>query len=157
MPAKAAGVHGPRPSMLTWLGLTVEEVDLSDLSSKALTLLLQGRHEEEDAGFKVRRQSRRHVRAFLALSRADQHKVLMRNEVWVYREDWEREVDDNKVLQLLNEEEEEEELAEDERPTLEAATGLAARTRKKTKKRRRRRRRIGHRRDLWMRALSPRP
>ena len=121
MPAKAAGVHGPRPSMLTWLGLTVEEVDLSDLSSKALTLLLQGRHEEEDAGFKVRRQSRRHVRAFLALSRADQHKVLMRNEVWVYREDWEREVDDNKVLQLLNEEEEE--LAEDERPTLEAATG----------------------------------
>ena len=62
MPAKAAGVHGPRPSMLTRLGLTVEEVDLSGLSSKAFTLLLQGRHEE-DAGFKVRRQSRRHVRA----------------------------------------------------------------------------------------------
>ena len=75
-----------------------------------------------DAGFKVKRQSRRHVRAFLALSRAEQHSVLLRNEVWVYREDREREVDDNKVLQLLKGEEEED-LAEDECPTLEAAAG----------------------------------
>ena len=132
MPKKATGTHsltvlrsfchrlaeepyqGPA-CPLQRLGLTLEEVDLSGLSSKALTLLLQGRHQEKDAGFKVRRKDRRHVKAFLALAtRAEQHKVLLRNEVWVYQEAAGREVDDNKVLKLFVEEEEEEEEAAEE-------------------------------------------
>ena len=72
--------YEPKHNMLARLGLKLNEVDLSGLSSKALTLLLQGRHEEEDAGFKVGATDRRHVKAFLSLFRAEQHKVVMRDE-----------------------------------------------------------------------------
>eukprot|EP00438_Fugacium_kawagutii_P002158 Skav219899 [mRNA] locus=scaffold841:210630:212576:+ [translate_table: standard] len=67
--------------------LNKDEIDLSGLSSKALTLLMQGKHTEEGQDFKVRRKDRKHVKAFLKLTRPQRHEVLSRNEVWVYRAD----------------------------------------------------------------------
>ena len=77
---EAAPLHPTRRE-----GLTAETVSLAGLSSKALTLLLQGRHREDTKEFKVRRKDRRHVRAFLGMTRSEKHQVLLRDEVWVYR------------------------------------------------------------------------
>ena len=61
--------------------VALEDIDLSLLTSKALTLLMRQQHDE----MRVRRQAKKHVRAFMALSFSEQTAVLQKNQVWVYR------------------------------------------------------------------------
>ena len=88
-------------------GLGVEDIDLSGLSSKALTLLMQGRHREDPKEFKVRRKDRRHVRAFLACSRAEQFAILSRLETWVYPDNVGVRAADIRILDAVGAEDEE--------------------------------------------------
>jgi len=66
--------------------IKADDIDLGLLTSKALTLMLEGRVEE----MRVRRPARKHVRAFLGLSLPEQQCVLA--EEFGQEEDCEEEV-----------------------------------------------------------------
>jgi len=60
--------------------IKADDIDLGLLTSKALTLMLEGRVEE----MRVRRPARKHVRAFLGLSLPEQQRVLAGSNVFVF-------------------------------------------------------------------------
>ena len=72
----------PAPQVQAQRCSNTDDSNLGLLTSKALTLMLQGRVYED---MRVRRAARKRVRAFLGLSFPEQQRILAGSNVFVFR------------------------------------------------------------------------